>query len=190
MNINFITIFDNYSNGFNYNFLSMLSLLCVILSIFTIISKNPISSILFLIGLFICVSIYLILIGMTFIGISYLLVYIGAVSMLFLFILMLIDIRVSELHIQNFNSLFLASYICVLFYISNFDINNILNKYLNNNIYIANFNSWEGHVVENYDIISIGNVLYSNLSIWLIITSLILLLAMVGAIVININTRK
>jgi len=90
MNINFITIFDNYSNGFNYNFLSMLSLLCVILSIFTIISKNPISSILFLIGLFICVSIYLILIGMTFIGISYLLVYIGAVSMLFLYLLTLI----------------------------------------------------------------------------------------------------
>jgi len=190
MNINFMLTFDNYSNGFNYNLLSMLSLLCVILSIFTIISKNPISSILFLIGLFISVSIYLILIGMTFIGISYLLVYIGAVSMLFLFILMLIDIRVSELHIQNYNSLFLAFFISMLFYISNFDINDILNKYINNDVYITNSSSWEGHIVENYDIISIGNVLYTNLSVWLIITSLILLLAMVGAIVININTRK
>jgi NADH:ubiquinone oxidoreductase subunit 6 (subunit J) len=33
----------------------------------------------------------------------------------------------------------------------------------------------------------VGNVLYSNLSIWLIISSFILLLAMVGAIIINIK---
>jgi len=103
-----MAIHDNYSNGFNYEFLSFLSLLCIILSIFTIINKNPISSILFLIGLFMSISVYLILTGMTFIGISYLLVYIGAISMLFLFILMLIDIRVSELHVQNYNSLFFS----------------------------------------------------------------------------------
>jgi NADH-ubiquinone oxidoreductase chain 6 len=48
-------------------------------------------------------------------------------------------------------------------------------------------NNWDGFIVDNYDIISIGNVLYTNFSIWLIISSLILLLAMVGAIIININ---
>jgi NADH-ubiquinone oxidoreductase chain 6 len=42
-------------------------------------------------------------------------------------------------------------------------------------------------LIENYDIINIGNVLYTNFSIWLIISSLILLLAMIGAIIININ---
>jgi NADH-ubiquinone oxidoreductase chain 6 len=48
-------------------------------------------------------------------------------------------------------------------------------------------NSWEGFISENYDIMSIGNLLYSNYSIWLILVSLILLLAMVGAIIINIK---
>jgi len=109
--------------------------------------------------------------------------------MLFLFILMLLDIRISELHIYNNNSLFLAFLISVLFYVNNFDINEAF-KYINKHIYFSNYNSWDGHMTENYDIISIGNLLYTNLSIWLIVSSLILLLAMVGAIIININTRK
>jgi len=108
--------------------------------------------------------------------------------MLFLFILMLIDIRISELHVQTNNSLFLAFLIGLFFFMSNININ-ILDKDINSKLYINNFNSWDGYITENYDIISIGNVLYSNLFIWLIISSLILLLAMIGAIIININER-
>ena len=183
-----IPLVDNYTNGFYNSFLSLLTFICIILSILTIISKNPVLSILFLISLFLSISIYLILIGLVFIGISYLLVYIGAVSMLFLFILMLIDIRISELHVQTNNSLFLAFLIGILFYINNLSINTFI-KYINENLYFSNYNSWDGYIIENYDIISIGNVLYSNLSIWLIVSSLILLLAMVGAIIININNK-
>lgn len=47
--------------------------------------------------MFSSIACYLIFIDLKFIGISYLLVYVGAVSILFLFILMLINIRVSEL---------------------------------------------------------------------------------------------
>lgn len=200
MNINFIlndnninmimySLTDHYTNGFNIEFLGLFSFLCIIFSIFTIISKNPVLSLLFLISLFSSISLYLIFIGITFIGLSYLLVYIGAISMLFLFVLMLLDIRISELHLQTNNSIFLGFLIGMLFYMSSFNINSILNKYINKYIYIGNYNSWDGYIIENYDIISIGNILYTNLSIWLIVTSLILLLAMVGAIIININNR-
>jgi NADH-ubiquinone oxidoreductase chain 6 len=58
------------------------------------------------------------LIGLNFIGLSYLLVYIGAVSILFLFILMLIDVRVSELHADTNNSLYLSIIIALIFYIN------------------------------------------------------------------------
>jgi NADH-ubiquinone oxidoreductase chain 6 len=75
-----------------------------------------------------------------------------------------------------------------LFYINNLSINTFI-KYINESLYFSNYNSWDGYIIENYDIISIGNVLYSNLSIWLIVSSLILLLAMVGAIIININNK-
>jgi len=43
--------------------------------------------------------------------------------------------------------------------------------------------------VDILDITSIGNVMYTNYSIWLIITSIILLLAMVGSIIITIKQK-
>jgi NADH-ubiquinone oxidoreductase chain 6 len=46
---------------------------------------------------------------------------------------------------------------------------------------------WDGALVELTDITSVGNVIYAVYPMWLIITSLILLLAMVGAIVITIK---
>ena len=64
-----------------------------------------------LIGLIGSISIYLIFIGLTFIGLAYIIIYIGAVSILFLFIVMLIDIRVSELQNDNRDSMPLALYI-------------------------------------------------------------------------------
>ena len=57
----------------------------------------------------------LILVGYSFIGLSYILVYVGAVSILFLFILMLINIRVSELKSNNANSIPLAIIILMVF---------------------------------------------------------------------------
>jgi NADH:ubiquinone oxidoreductase subunit 6 (subunit J) len=59
---------------------------------------------------------------MNFIGISYLIVYIGAVSILFLFILMLINIRISEIQTETNNSLPLAIVISISFYISLYEI--------------------------------------------------------------------
>src|SRR5947199_2030620 len=99
---------ENYTNGYRVEILDFLSLLAILCGVFVIISKNPIVSILFLIGLFLSISIYLILLGVKFIGISYLLVYVGAVSILFLFILMLINIRVSELISDTNNNIPLA----------------------------------------------------------------------------------
>ena len=49
-----------------------------------------------------------------FLGISYILVYVGAISILFLFILMLINIRVSELHTEGRNSIPLALVLIIL----------------------------------------------------------------------------
>jgi NADH-ubiquinone oxidoreductase chain 6 len=83
----------------------MISIFAVFCAISVIINKNPIISVLFLIGLFASISCYLIMLGLSFIGLSYLIVYIGAVSILFLFILMLINIRISELQSDTNNSI-------------------------------------------------------------------------------------
>src|SRR6202012_2654444 len=103
------------TNNFNYNVLNIISELSISFGIFIIITNNPIISVLFLIGLFITVASYLMVLGINFIGLSYLLVYVGAVSILFLFILMLINIRISELVTNNSNSIPLAIMIGIFF---------------------------------------------------------------------------
>jgi NADH-ubiquinone oxidoreductase chain 6 len=99
---------ETFTNGYRSEILDFISLVSIISGISVIISKNPIVSVLFLIGLFFAIATYLLTIGISFIGLSYLLVYVGAVSILFLFILMLINVRVSELLSDSSNSIPLA----------------------------------------------------------------------------------
>jgi NADH-ubiquinone oxidoreductase chain 6 len=106
---------ETFTNGYRAEFLDIISLIAILCGILVIISKNPIVSVLFLIGLFLSISCYLILLGLNFIGISYLLVYVGAVSILFLFILMLINVRISELFSNTSNSIPLAIIISISF---------------------------------------------------------------------------
>jgi NADH-ubiquinone oxidoreductase chain 6 len=105
------------SFGYSTKFLDILAIIAIFLGIFIIVTKNPIISVLYLILLFSSVSCYLIFIGIKFIGISYLLVYVGAVSILFLFILMLINIRVSELTSDTNNNIPLAIITIIAFFI-------------------------------------------------------------------------
>jgi NADH-ubiquinone oxidoreductase chain 6 len=216
---NLFFINEYFLNGYFSSVLNILSILAILCAIFVIITKNPIVSVLFLIGLFANISFYLIILGLSFIGLSYLIVYIGAVSILFLFILMLINIRISELQNDNNNSIPLAILIIISFYyplyqmlpydigMSN-NLNNSLymlyNTYLstsnsfnynslninnNNDLYFVTSSVWDANLAENSHMTAIGNIMYTNYNIWLIIASFILLLAMVGAIVITIKQK-
>ena len=193
---------SDISSGFLSIFLDILNIISFLAAILTIIAKNPIVSVLYLILLFSSISCYLIFIGIKFIGISYLLVYVGAVSILFLFILMLINIRVSELISDTNNYIPLAILTILAFFVplsstlpdkkvimdsqdskvDNFFSNTEELKYVSSS-------SWDTCIVNVSDITSIGNIMYTNYSMWLIITSLILLLAMVGSIVITIKQK-
>ena len=102
-------------SGFFVEFLDLIIIISFLSAIFTIIAKNPIVSVLYLILLFASISCYLIFVGIVFIGISYLLVYVGAVSILFLFILMLINIRVSELVNDTSNNTSYISYLNIIY---------------------------------------------------------------------------
>ena len=224
MNTLFI-LSENFTNGYRAEVLDIISLLSILCGILVIISKNPIVSVLFLIGLFLSISSYLIILGLSFIGLSYLLVYVGAVSILFLFILMLINVRISELLSNTSNSIPLAIIIAISFNYPLYQVlpysiaafnsytvnlNNTLNDIWYNNysdylnklfkisgveldkgeISFVTSKIWDGNLSETSHITSIGNIMYTNYSIWLILTSIILLLAMVGAIVITIKQKN
>jgi hypothetical protein len=77
---NLFLIYETYTNGYRTEILDIISLFAILCGILVIISKNPVVSVLFLIGLFAGISCYLIMLGLSFIGLSYLIVYIGAVN--------------------------------------------------------------------------------------------------------------
>lgn len=182
-------LYETFSNGFISLSLYVFSLISLLCGIMVIISKNPIISVLFLIGLFISIACYLIILGISFIGLSYLLVYVGAVSILFIFILMLINVRISELLSNTSNGIPLAILIPILFYNIVFEIipedynfitntvklndtSNIYNKvkffnfYYSSNSKIAFITDkiWDGGLAETTHITSIGNIMYSSYS--------------------------
>jgi len=63
---------ETFTNGYRVEILDFIFVISIISGIFVIISKNPIISVLFLIGLFLSISSYLIILGINFIGLSYL----------------------------------------------------------------------------------------------------------------------
>ena len=77
--------------------INILAFATLLSSIFSITSKNPVISVLFLIGTFVLSAGYLILIGINFIGISYIIVYVGAIAVLFLFVVMMINIKLTDI---------------------------------------------------------------------------------------------
>jgi NADH-ubiquinone oxidoreductase chain 6 len=133
--IDYIHTVEGVTNGYTLSFLDFIFFLSILLTMLVIISKNPIVSVLYLIGLFFNIACYLILLGITFIGLSYLLVYVGAVSILFLFILMLINVRVSELITESTNSIPLILTIPILFSYSVQQTLNIISLNTYDNIY-------------------------------------------------------
>jgi NADH-ubiquinone oxidoreductase chain 6 len=78
-------------------FLNILAFGTLLSSIFSITSKNPVISVIFLISTFVQAALYLILIGINFVGISYIIVYVGAIAVLFLFVIMMINIKLTDI---------------------------------------------------------------------------------------------
>lgn len=80
------------------NYLLLLfCLLALFFSIMIISSKNPIHSILYLILVFCNITFVLIILGVEFIAITFLIVYVGAIAVLFLFVVMMLNIKILEL---------------------------------------------------------------------------------------------
>ena len=149
--MNNINILKDINSGFIPEVLDIIYLLSIVFGISIIINKNPIISVLFLIGLFVNISGLLIIVGFGFIGLSYILVYVGAVSILFLFILMLINIRISELTNETSNDTPLAILTVMLFYF-------LIGRILPGNLNLLNTNLDNSHVID----ININQYLYDE----------------------------
>lgn len=195
--------------------LDLLALGAILSSIMVITAKNPVISVLFLIAVFVNVAGYLCLLGVAYLGLVYLIVYVGAIAILFLFVIMMLNLRLVELvetGQEYTKSLPMGAFLGSLFF---FELLSILPvsyhdggslhvtlsifNWLNTTLLgISNTDaaSPEASVHAAFNpavsdntmtaftqIESIGQGLYTYASLWLVIASVIFLLAMVGPIV-------
>ena len=77
--------------------LDLLAFGTLLSSVLVITSKNPVIAVIFLISVFVNAAGYLIMLGVGFIGISYIIVYVGAIAVLFLFVIMMINIKLTDI---------------------------------------------------------------------------------------------
>jgi NADH-quinone oxidoreductase subunit J len=165
------------------------SIIAVVSAIMVTVSKNTVHSVFFLILDFISISCLFIMIGAEFLGMIMLIVYVGAVAVLFLFVVMMLN--VAQQKNQWFASQESSGHIPVGLIISTiiffeliiviggwkykpdlFDINNSLNNFSISNTH------------------SLGQVLYTDYIHVFQLSGMILLVAMIGAIVLTFRKRS
>ena len=165
---------------------SIVSIIIIISSLLVIISKNPIHSVLFLILVFFNTSILFLFSNAEFLAMVVLIVYIGAVAVLFLFVIMMLDINITKLRQTFLNylpiGLFVGFIILLeLFYVvSQSKLNFVQTSSIDNNI--------SNQILDNTKII--GNILYTDYFLLFQISGIILLVAMIGAIFLTIRKRE
>ncbi len=163
----------------HYIFLVFIILNCF----FLIISKNPVYSVLFLILIFFFSSSILILFNIDFISVLFLIIYVGAIAVLFLFVVMMLNVKAPRLTFNEFFFFFILFFLDILFF--NFLYNSkVFSLFDINYIYIYSFkNIWDSF----FNINIFGQYLYNFFIPCFLIAGFILLLAMLGAIILTLK---
>jgi len=78
-------------------FQEILGIISILSGIKVISAKNPVHSILGLVIVFVIGSIYLLLLGLDLFGLMLIIVYVGAIAILFLFVIMMLNLKHIEL---------------------------------------------------------------------------------------------
>ena len=169
-------------------FFYFFSIVAVISAIMVTVSKNTVHSVFFLILDFISISCLFIMIGAEFLGMIMLIVYVGAVAVLFLFVVMMLN--VAQQQNQWFNSKENSGHIPIGLIISTiifFELIIVVGgwKY-KPELSDPNTTQLSDEISNTH---SLGQVLYTDYIHVFQISGMILLVAMIGAIVLTFRRR-
>tara|TARA_R110002110_G_scaffold19556_8_gene80684 strand:- start:4955 stop:5557 length:603 start_codon:yes stop_codon:yes gene_type:complete len=158
---------------------------CVIAGgLFTVVSRNPVHSVLWLILAFLSSAGLFVLLGAEFVAMLLIIVYVGAVAVLFLFVVMMLDVDFAELKAEMAKYMPLALLIGLIILMQ----------------FVMAFGAWESNAaaeglrtqVTNPDVhntAALGLILYDDYFLLFQLAGLILLVAMIGAIVLTLRHR-
>jgi NADH-quinone oxidoreductase subunit J len=152
--------------------------------------KNPVHSVLFLILTFISSAGLLFLLEIEFISLIFIVVYVGAIAVLFLFVVMMLDIKITDSNRFFFKYFPIGSFLGFAFLA---EVLLILGENLETNPYTleeVSYLSWILHLDFVTNVGVIGQVLYTYYFLYFLIAGIILLIAMIGAIVLTLTFNR
>lgn len=161
----------------------ILAAVVIISAVGVIASRNPVHSVLFLILAFFTSAGLLVLIGAEFLAMLLVVVYVGAVAVLFLFVVMMLDVDFAELKQGTLRYWPFAVLVGVAFFAEL-----ALVAFSREDVSTANFDPAPGgENITNAE--AIGRVLYTDNLLLFQLSGILLLIAMIGAIVLTLRER-
>ena len=153
--------------------------------LFTVISRQPVHSVLWLILAFLSSAGLFVLLGAEFVAMLLVIVYVGAVMVLFLFVVMMLDVDFAELKAEMAKFMPLALLIGLVILMQ----------------LVMAYGAWESAhgasellanpiTAEHHNTEALGLILYDQYFLLFQLAGLILLVAMIGAIVLTLRHRK
>lgn len=171
----------------------LFSTLSIISCICTVASKNSITSVLYLICVYVLCALNLLLLGAEFLSIIIVIIYIGAIAILFLFVIMMLNLRIVEVYNSLVSYFPIGSFLGIFFFLLflfmikadfqlfaiNYNTNNLLELGILSNELLWSYSN----------LFLLGDVLYNSYSYLLVIAGLILLLAMIGSMALTLDSH-
>ena len=173
-------------------FFFFIASLIIISSFLVITVKNPVHSVLFLVLVFLEVVFLLLTLEIEFLSLIFIVIYVGAIAILFLFVVMMLDLKVLRLPTNYLRYFSIGGIIGLFFlFILIFFIKEsiFLSSLSNELIYSTNYKNW----IINYDNLNnlkcIGQFLYTDYFIYFLMSGFLLLIGMIGPIVLTLLTN-
>ena len=172
-------------------FYSILTIL-LISSLMVILVQNPIYSVLFLVLSFITASFILFFLECEFLSLLFIIIYVGAIAVLFLFVVMMLDVKITNFSKDTVKYFPFGIFIGLVFL---FEILLVSSKNFKNNPYLEStlsnsYQNWYEKLDTLTEVEVLGQILYTHYTLQFLIAGLILFLALIGAVILTNSSLK
>jgi NADH:ubiquinone oxidoreductase subunit 6 (subunit J) len=169
----------------------LFSSLAILSAVMVIRVKNPVHSVLFLILAFCNAAGLMLLLNADFFAMIFLVVYVGAIAVLFLFVVMMLNIKITEISENTLRYLPVGSLVGLIFVI---EIVLVIQNDLIPGVALASYGLdietytvWKSKVEPLSNIAALGQVMYTLYFYYFLMGGFILLVAMIGAILLTLQ---
>lgn len=165
------------------------SSLCLFSCFRVVTAQNTVHSVLFLIIGFCNAAGLLFLVEVEFIAMLLIIVYIGAIAVLFLFVVIMLDTRVVQGNSLNFQITPIIFFFSVIFLFELYFFSSSIFTFLAKGNMSENYKVWVSSIDSQTNIELLGGVLYSYYFFFFLVAGLVLLVAIIGAVIISLETK-